>query len=101
MRPTRTSPKSQEEIDLYFFLMALNIKDVETDRLARELAGVTGESITEAIRTAVEERLRRVRRQSRGGDDLRGIITRGRGRPLMDARPETGILGYGADGLPT
>ena len=37
--------------------MALNIKDSDTDRLARELAAVTGESITVATRQAIEERL--------------------------------------------
>jgi len=41
--------------------MALNIKDPETDRLARELAAATGESITVAARRAIEERLERVR----------------------------------------
>ena len=39
--------------------MALSIKDPETDRLARELAKTTGESITEAIRAALRERLER------------------------------------------
>jgi hypothetical protein len=31
----------------------LNIKDAETDRLARRLAQLTGESLTKAVRTAV------------------------------------------------
>ena len=39
--------------------MALNIKDPDTDRLARELAAATGESITVATRQAIEERLAR------------------------------------------
>jgi len=30
--------------------MAVSIKDPETDRLARELAAVTGEALTDAIR---------------------------------------------------
>jgi antitoxin VapB len=37
--------------------MALNIKDPATDRLARKLAARTGESITLAVRTAIEHRL--------------------------------------------
>lgn len=37
--------------------MALNTKDVETDRLARELARLTGESLTVALRRAIEDRL--------------------------------------------
>jgi len=40
--------------------MSLNIKDPETERLARILAQQTGETITLAIRRALEERLRRV-----------------------------------------
>ena len=41
-------------------IVALNIKDVETDRLARQLAAETGETITVAARRAIEERLARV-----------------------------------------
>ncbi len=41
--------------------MAVRIKDPETNRLARALAEATGESITEAIRTALAERLERTR----------------------------------------
>lgn len=37
----------------------LNIKDAETTRLVRELAELTGESQTEAVRTALRERLQR------------------------------------------
>jgi len=40
--------------------MALSIKDPETERLARDLARLTGENITTATRRAIEERLRRV-----------------------------------------
>ena len=39
----------------------LNIKDAEATRLARELADLTGESQTEAVRTALRERLERER----------------------------------------
>jgi antitoxin VapB len=41
--------------------MALNIKNEETQRLAKELARLTGESMTAAITEAVRERLDRVR----------------------------------------
>jgi antitoxin VapB len=40
--------------------MAILIKDAEADRLIRELAQRTGESITETVRQAVWERLQRV-----------------------------------------
>jgi antitoxin VapB len=41
--------------------MALNIKNDETQRLSRELAELTGESITTAVTVAVRERLHRMR----------------------------------------
>ena len=37
----------------------LNIKDAETTRLVRELAELTGETQTEVVRKAVEQRLQR------------------------------------------
>ena len=43
--------------------MSLNIKNEETHRLARDLAELTGESLTVAVDMAVRERLERVRRQ--------------------------------------
>jgi hypothetical protein len=36
--------------------MALNIKDEETHRLVRELANLTGENMTVAVRESVRER---------------------------------------------
>ncbi len=44
--------------------MPLSIRDKKTDHLARELAQVTGESITEAISKALEQRLDRIRNQN-------------------------------------
>ena len=41
--------------------MSLNIKNDETVRLVKELAAVTGESLTTAVTEAVRERLERVR----------------------------------------
>ncbi|KLL11392.1 type II toxin-antitoxin system VapB family antitoxin [Protofrankia sp. BMG5.30] len=41
--------------------MALNIKNDEAQRLSRELAELTGESITTAVLVAVRERLERMR----------------------------------------
>ncbi len=45
--------------------MSLNIKDEETHRLARELAKITGESMTAAVNEAIRERLERVRGKSK------------------------------------
>ena len=48
--------------------MSLNIKNEETHRLARELAALTGESVTTAVTEAVRERLERL--QNDHVDDL-------------------------------
>ncbi len=82
--------------------MAINIKDAETDRLARELAELTGQPITLAVRTAIEERLSVLRRREVAPStlDLGAIINRGRQRQVLDDRTEIEILGYGDDGLP-
>jgi antitoxin VapB len=42
--------------------MPLSIKDPETDDLARQLARRTGETLTEAVKQALRERLARERR---------------------------------------
>ena len=41
--------------------MAINIKKDETQKLAKELAKLTGESMTTAVTEAVRERLERVK----------------------------------------
>lgn len=82
--------------------MALSIKDEETDRLARELAELTGQPLTTAIREAIAERLAVLRRRDAVVDrpDLTDIIARGRARDVRDTRDEAEILGFGDDGLP-
>jgi antitoxin VapB len=81
--------------------VALNIKDPETDRLARELAELSGLPITAAVRDAIQERLAVLRARSRSTPPgLEEIITRGRARATLDPRPEDEILGFGDDGLP-
>lgn len=52
--------------------MSLNIKNPETERLARELAAVTHESVTTAITTAVRERLERL--QGRDEERRRRVV---------------------------
>ena len=83
--------------------MALNIKDPLTDDLARRLAAETGESITVAVRVAMEERLERLERERRRQGrrpQLGRYIERARARRLLDARPAEEILGYDDNGLP-
>jgi len=83
--------------------MALNIKDDNADRLARELAAETGESITTAVTVAVRERLERLQGavpRERRRQELARIAKRSAARPVRDQRTADEILGYDADGLP-
>ncbi len=84
--------------------MALSIKDPETERLARALAERTGESLTKAMRRALEERLRRVGGGARRAallEDLAEIRRRWSALPVQDRRSADEIIGYDADGLPS
>jgi antitoxin VapB len=47
--------------------MSLNIKSEEAHRLARELATLTGESMTVAVTEAIRERVERLKRSKREG----------------------------------
>ncbi len=83
--------------------MALNIKDLEADRLARELADYTGVSLTAAVSVALRERLDRVRGSAGAAsmaDELTVIALRCAALPLLDDRPDDVILGYDSSGLP-
>lgn len=83
--------------------MALNIKDESVDRLVRELAAETGESITTAVSVAARERLERLRgavpRERRVEEMLR-IARQADRLPVLDSRSADDIIGYGPDGLP-
>jgi antitoxin VapB len=79
--------------------MALNIKSKETDRLARELVALTGESITEAVTRAIEERLNEERRRRDASREqlrrrLQEIADRTSRYPVLDLRSDDEILGY-------
>lgn len=57
--------------------MTMNIKNEEAYRLAKQLARLTGESLTAAVTEALRERLARVRR-ARGGDLADKLLAIGR-----------------------
>jgi antitoxin VapB len=79
--------------------MAITIRSAEADQLARELASLTGESITEAVTNALRERLRRRRavgqptRRKRLAA-LRALRAATAGREPADPRSDDEILGY-------
>ncbi|MDK1389674.1 type II toxin-antitoxin system VapB family antitoxin [Sinorhizobium sp. 8-89] len=83
--------------------MALSIKDVETERLAKALAEKTGETITMATRRALEERLRRLANAGNRDvllEELAASRRRWAQLPVLDKRSPDEILGYDENGLP-
>lgn len=83
--------------------MALSVKDPEADRLAREVAARTGETLTTAIVVALRERLARLRGRPRRRplrDELRDIAQRCAQLPTLDDRSAEEILAYDQRGLP-
>ena len=91
--------------------MALTIKNPDVERLAAEVARLTGETKTQAVRVALQERRSRlaigVDRDARRAELLRfmqeeiwvHVPPELRGQP-HDAARDDAILGYGPDGLP-
>ena len=90
--------------------MAMNIKNQEVERLAAEVAEMTGETKTEAIRKALKERRERLSyqivRRDRKADLLRflsreiwpAVPKRELGRTLT-RKEQDQILGYGREGV--
>ncbi len=84
--------------------MALTVKNPEVERLAEELAHLTGESKTEAIRKALLERKARLARPERPRSEvieeflreMQGLLPKGP-RPTKEEEEE--ILGYGPLGV--
>jgi antitoxin VapB len=80
----------------------LNIKNPETRRLAKELAALTGQSVTEAVTEALREQLER-ERKARGkagvAEKLMAIAEEFSKLPVLDDRDPDEIL-YDEYGLP-
>jgi antitoxin VapB len=83
--------------------MAISLKDRETDRLAREVAALTGETPTQAIRKALAERLERERlRRGQPADlaeRLGAIGEHCASLPDFDRRTPNEIVGYDETGM--
>lgn len=90
--------------------MAMNIKDAEVEALATEVAVLTGETKTRAVKVALQERRDRLMAsavQQTRADRLRRFLEteawpqipeQVRGRPLTKGDREE-ILGYGPEGI--
>ena len=83
--------------------MGISIKHERTERLARELAAETGESLTTAITRALEERLARLEGRRTPADRralARVVLRRLDALPVLDARSPDEIMGYDEHGVP-
>jgi antitoxin VapB len=81
----------------------LSIKNDATERLARQVADETGESITEAIQKSLEERWQRLKARRRArvlSRQIEDILQRVDAMPTQDDRSADEILGYDEHGLP-
>jgi antitoxin VapB len=85
--------------------MTLMIKNAATDRVVREMARQTGETIADAVRIAAEERLARLPKPNRTGsidhEKLERILAKFRAHRVEDPRTDDEIIGYDENGLPT
>lgn len=84
--------------------MALNIKNAETERLARELARRRRQGITEVLTDVLRREVERERRKLRPNEiearlrRVDEIVKRYNSRPLRDTRPADEIIGYNEHG---
>ncbi len=86
--------------------MALHITNPKANKLARKLAKQKGETLTDAVIRALEERLERD--QARKAADIEArkaaileILAKMDKLPVLDPRSPDEILGYDENGLPT
>lgn len=85
--------------------MPLSIKNDATERLVRQVASETGETLTEAIHRALEERWERLKTGRRRRihfltRQVEDLLRRVDALPTLDFRPADQILGYDEHGLP-
>ena len=83
--------------------MAISLKGTETDRLARAVAALTGETLTMAVRKALAGRLERERLKRGERADLlariREIGEHCANLPDYDTRSPDEIIGYDENGM--
>ncbi len=84
-------------------LPPLNIKDPEVYRLAREISGRTGESMTEVVRKSLRDRLAKEKNCTPDPVVMQRLIAisdRCARRRVLDPRSDEEILGYDEHGVP-
>lgn len=81
--------------------MALSVKNDTAERLVRQVAAETGESLTEAIIHSLEERLERLKGRRSAPDLVETVLAISRrcsALPDLDTRSADEILGYDESG---
>jgi len=84
--------------------MALNIRNRRAEELAEALVRLTGETKTQAVTKALQDRLERIRRHRSGRSlaaELDDLALHCASLPVLDDRNPEEILGYDECGLPT
>ncbi|MGH9468353.1 MAG: type II toxin-antitoxin system VapB family antitoxin [Terriglobales bacterium] len=84
---------------------ALNIKDEEVRALAQQLAEATHQTMTAAVKNALQEKLDRerardVKRRERILREIRELQRQIASFPVLDPRSPDEIIGYDENGLP-
>ncbi len=82
--------------------MALSIRNSKAERLAREVAAISGENLTQAIIHALEERLERLsgrRTTANTTQEIMAISQRCCSLPDLDRSSPDEILGYNQSGI--
>lgn len=91
----RVSPPDREDSSV-----PIDIEDSATAAKMRELAALTGESIADAVRIAIEQRLRRESPRRRAAARLRALGATLSARPRLLEGDAEAAIGYAAFGAP-
>jgi len=90
---------------MYTAYMALHITNPEVEQKVRTLAGITGESMTDAIGVAASERIERLQPTQPEApmpsfEEVMQLIRSFNLQPINEDLTDDEILGYGPDGIP-
>ncbi|MEI9980049.1 MAG: type II toxin-antitoxin system VapB family antitoxin [Edaphobacter sp.] len=90
---------------MYTVYMALHITNPDVEKAVRKLAGLTGETVTDAIGVAAAERVARIEPAASSEptpsfEEMMEIIRSYNLQPINEDLTEDEILGYGPDGIP-
>ena len=90
---------------MYTMYMALHITNPEVEQKVRDMASITGESITDAIGAAADERMTRIKPPGRkyprtpSVEEILEMIRSFKLQPINEELTDDEILGYGPEGF--